>query len=74
MAFLSKPLDTKFYCHDIDDASSVQYFGYLAKDGSWYILKLDEGASPDTLRYATGSSGYNFSNRASLTYNKIDGS
>ena len=60
-----------YYCHDMDDASSVQYFGYLNRRGNWCIMKLDESSNPKTIRYAVGQSGYNFSNRAGLTYNNI---
>lgn len=64
--------EAEFYCHDIDDTSSVQYFGFLTNDGNWCILKLDESGNPKTLRYCFGQSGYNFSNRAGLTYNPIN--
>ena len=53
---------------DIDDAGAVQYFGYVDMSGSWYIRRFDTGASPKTLRFAFGSSGYDFTQRASYIY------
>lgn len=61
---------TSFYAiSDIDDASTVQYFGFLAVDGRWYIQKYDTTAktfrytSSGTVAYATA-----WTDRASLTY------
>lgn len=53
---------------DIDDAGAVQYFGYIKTDGSWYIRKFDTASSPKTLRFAFGSTAYDFTTRASLSY------
>jgi hypothetical protein len=55
---------------DIDD-SSPAYYGFVNKDGSWFIQK--EGTSGD-YRYAKGSSSYssNWTNRSSLTYGYFD--
>lgn len=51
---------------DIDD-STPAYYGFVDKDGNWFIQK--EGTSGD-YRYVKGSSSYtsNWSNRASLSY------
>ena len=49
---------------DLDDTSSPKYYGYLKSDGGWYILKL----TGTEARYVKGASGYNWSNRASETY------
>jgi hypothetical protein len=50
----------------IDSASNPAYYGFVKKDGSWYILKDDNGA----YRYSKGSSDYstNWTSRASLPY------
>ena len=51
---------------DVDDTSSTKYYGYIAIDGNWYILK----EASNTYRYAKGSSTYstNWTNRVGLTY------
>lgn len=45
-----------------------EYWGYLDKDGKWYIMEY--GRTAGTRRFSRGSSDYstNFSNRANLTY------
>lgn len=55
---------------DIDDAGTTQYFGYTDMLGHWYIQRMDNAASPKTLRYATGSGNYatGWTARASQTY------
>lgn len=55
---------------DIDD-SSPAYYGFLNKNGAWFIQK--EGVSGD-YRYTKGSAAYstNWTNRASLTYDYFD--
>lgn len=55
---------------DKDDDASPNYYGYLAKDGSWYIMKETVVAGADTYRFIKGASGYttNWTNRASLSY------
>ena len=50
---------------DVDESSDPVYLGYLRKDGAWYIQKI---TSSTTFRYVKGASGYNWSNRASETY------
>jgi len=61
---------SRYYISDIDDASDPKYYGFLDKDGNWYILKETSG----TYRYEHGSANYttNWTNRASLTYNYFD--
>lgn len=55
---------------EIDD-SSPAFYGFLRKDGAWFIMK--EGTSGD-YRYAKGSSNFstNWTNRSSLTYDYFD--
>ncbi len=56
---------------EIDDASSPAYYGFLKKNGYWYIMKED---STGAYRYSKGTSSFstNWTNRASLTYNYFD--
>lgn len=57
---------------DIDADASPNYYGFLRKDGAWYILKETVSAGADTYRYVKGASGYNWSNRASESYVTFD--
>ena len=52
---------------EIDDASSPSYYGFLKKNGYWYIMRED---SSGAYRYTKGTSDFstNWTNRASLTY------
>jgi hypothetical protein len=54
----------------IDDTSSPAYYGFLNKDGGWFIMKEDGG----DYTYARGDSNFssNWANRASLTYGTFD--
>lgn len=56
--------------NDVDDASTVKYYGFADADGAWYILKEDTSVVPKTYRYARGASAYStaWTNRASQTY------
>lgn len=60
-----------FTLAQLDDGVSETYFGYLNKDGAWYILKED---SSSNYRYAKGASGFptNWTNRAILSYGYFD--
>jgi hypothetical protein len=57
---------------DIDDAGTMQYFGYTDRRGAWYIRQFDTAASPKTIRFCFGQENYatNWSSRASLTYSR----
>ncbi len=52
---------------EIDDTSSPAYYGFLKKNGYWYIMKED---SAGAYRYSKGTTAFttNWTNRASLTY------
>lgn len=54
----------RYKISDIDDP----YYGHLAADGAWYIMKLDTGTGE--VRYVKGAGGYAaaWSGRAGLTY------
>lgn len=57
---------------DGDEASDPTYFGFLAKDGRWFIKRFT--ASTNQMRYTKGTSDYftNWTNRATLTYDYYD--
>ena len=50
---------------DLDTAGATQYFGFVNKDGAWYILQVN---SDNSIRYAKGPSTYSWSARASQSY------
>ncbi len=60
-----KPTDG-YSITEIDDSGADTYYGFVNKDGAWFILK----DSDSTYRYAKGASSFstNWSDRASLTY------
>lgn len=47
---------SRYIISDMDVSADPNYFGYLDKAGSWYIMRMSE-ATGET-RYARGSSGY----------------
>ncbi len=60
-----KPTDG-YSITEIDDSGADTYYGFVNKDGAWFVLK----DSDSTYRYAKGTSSFstNWSDRASLTY------
>ena len=61
------PLDP-YQATDIDQASATKYYGFVDKDGNWYILQNNTTAG--TFRYIKGSTEYpdNWTNRNTLSY------
>jgi hypothetical protein len=59
-----------YFISDKDDDASPNYFGFVDRDGNWYILKETVLAGADTYRYAKGTTGYttNWTGRAALSY------
>lgn len=69
------PTDPLIYyiASDIDDSAGktgINYFGFTDNKGAWYIKRLDNSASPKTIRLCFGQSNYgtNWTGRAGLTY------
>jgi hypothetical protein len=64
-----KPTDG-YNISNVDDAIP-SYYGYVNKDGGWYIIKEDSSGG---YRYVKGSSGFstNWTNRAILSYDYFD--
>jgi len=65
------PNPTSYYClSDKETGGATEYYGYLNKDGGWYILEL----TTTTARYIKGDSDYttNWTGRALLVYNYFD--
>ncbi|MFS8159225.1 MAG: hypothetical protein ACMG6E_03255 [Candidatus Roizmanbacteria bacterium] len=64
-----KPTDG-YNITNVDD-TIPSYYGYVNKDGAWYIVKED---ATGAYRYSKGSSAFSTSwgNRASLTYDYFD--
>jgi hypothetical protein len=57
---------------DVDDAADPQYYGNVAHDGAWYILKVNVTAK--SYRYMSGKENYPtaWTNRSSLGYDYFD--
>ena len=60
-----------YHVHEADETSDPRYYGYLATNGSWVIMK--QTISSGQHRYCIGKSSFstNWTNRASLTYDYI---
>jgi len=54
---------------DIDEGTDYTYIGYLNKSGEWYIMRIE---SDETFRYVKGDDSYNWSNRASESYDTFN--
>ena len=67
-AIINRAQVAGFQPSDIDTAADTKYYGYLAADGSWYIMQ--EITTAGTFRYIRGSSAYitSWTGRAGLTY------
>lgn len=53
---------------EIDEGTTVNYYGFVNKDGAWLIMK--EAVNESSFRYAKGSSDFpgNWKNRENLRY------
>lgn len=53
---------------EIDDTSDITYYGFVNKDGAWFIMK--ENLEANTYRYTRGDSGFslNWQIRGDLKY------
>ncbi|HUD44297.1 MAG TPA: hypothetical protein VMR41_02010 [Patescibacteria group bacterium] len=69
---IQQPLDGYSIANYSDSGSYPHYYGFLNKNGAWYVLK-DTGDANGTFLYANGTSGtYNWANVSSLTYATFD--
>ncbi len=61
-----------YQASDIDESGDPAYYGFLDKDGNWYIMEANAGSG--TYRYEKGSSGYAaaWTGKAGLTYGYFD--
>lgn len=68
---IAESLD-QYHVSDGDETGATKYYGFLTKEGYWYIMQ--NNTSANTYRYARGSSLYsaNWANRASLSYGYFD--
>ena len=62
--------ETFYEFSDEDNATSIQYYGWLNADGYWIIQKLNRSGNPITNRFISGKTDYAtaWANRASLSY------
>lgn len=56
-----------------DSAGALEYWGFLANDGSWYILRITK-AITDTYEYINGAANFGtaWTNRVGLSYVEFD--
>lgn len=64
--------DYKIAAKDTPNPGGIDYFGFVKKDGAWYIMKVDMSGAYHVHTYAKGASGFDFSNRASESYASFD--
>jgi hypothetical protein len=66
LMFLQSSLSYKIT--DIDDSADPSYYGFVEKDGRWFIMQRTDATG--SYRYMAGSSDYatNWGNRAILAY------
>ena len=57
---------------DIEEVGSNEYYGYLAKDGKWFIMRVSSSDSGKKYRYATSNKQYDFKNKEKLSYKYIN--
>lgn len=50
------------------ETGATSYFGYLRKDGAWYIQKSVITGAETAYTYKRGASGYSWADRADPTY------
>jgi hypothetical protein len=49
--------------------ATTSYYGYLRRDGAWYIMKaVDAGSGEINYTYAKGAGGYDWAQRAAQSY------
>jgi hypothetical protein len=66
----------RFKISDIDDAGDTKYYGYLAMNGEWYVMREDTVAKQ--YRYARGQGDFGtaatgaWATRAALDYKYFD--
>ena len=54
------------------EVGSTTYYGYLNKDGAWYIQKGVQSGAVINYTYKAGSSSYSWANRTDPTYASFD--
>jgi len=53
-----------------EDSSEPAYYGYVSKEGKWYIMSATATGNVTAYRFYKGDTGYttNWTNRATLSY------
>jgi len=59
---------------DIVEDGSTKYYGYIAKDGKWFIMRESNTKNTTRYRYASGNKGFKsaFTDRAKQEYKYYD--
>ena len=60
-----------YYISEIDDGATIAYFGFLSRQGAWYIMRQD---TDKAFRYVRGDRDFNsgWTDRESLNYDYFD--
>lgn len=61
----------KYKPADIIQDGNIKYYGYLAENGSWFIMREITEKQGAKYRYTNGKDNYNFTKRAKLDYKYI---
>lgn len=56
------------YAISDQEVGTTSYYGYVNKDGKWYIVKAVISGNVTNYTYAKGDSGYNWAGRATESY------
>jgi hypothetical protein len=64
-----------FTVSDIDNDGTPNYYGFVDRQGRWYIMEETLSAGADTYRYASGDNAYPaaWTGRAGITYAYFNG-
>jgi len=59
---------------DVDESESTKYYGYLSKDGNWFIMRSTTNGDKTKYRYTSGKGNFSksFEKRHRLNYDYID--
>ena len=70
MAKFNTILDGKLLTDVFLDESGYNYYGYVAVDGTWAVMR--EATTEDEYRFQVGKSGYDISTRATGDFKRPD--
>lgn len=57
---------------DVEEVGSIEYYGYVSKNGKWFIMRVVNSKTGKKYRYATNNKQYNFKNKDNLDYKYLN--